>query len=99
MTYGSTILDMLERLPALEDDALKNLHANAQRLGQSGTTKQKTSAAALLPAIVAELDARKAAKKPVKAAAAPKAAKKPAAKRPSRAKVKKEAEQPATEEA
>ena len=55
-------MTMVEKLPGLADDALKNLHANAVRLGDAGTAQQRASASALLPAIEAELTARKAAK-------------------------------------
>jgi hypothetical protein len=53
---------MIEKLPGLPDAELKNLLANAQRLEQEGTAQQKASASSLLPAINAELSARKAAK-------------------------------------
>lgn len=55
-------MTMVEKLPGMADDALKNLHANAVRLGDAGTAQQRASATALLPAIEAELTARKAAK-------------------------------------
>ncbi len=55
-------MNIVEKLPAMADDALKNLHANAVRLGEAGTAQQRASATALLPAIEAELSARKAAK-------------------------------------
>ncbi len=55
-------MTMVEKLPGMADDALKNLHANAVRLEEAGTAQQRASATALLPAIEAELTARKAAK-------------------------------------
>lgn len=55
-------MDLVAKLPALEDTALAVLHQNAQRLEQSGTKTQKSAAAALLPAIESELATRKAAK-------------------------------------
>jgi len=55
-------MTMVEKLPGMADDALKNLHSNAVRLGDAGTAQQRASATALLPAIEAELTARKAAK-------------------------------------
>lgn len=55
-------MTMIEKLPGLDDSALKNLRANAERLGQSGSAAQRASAASLLPAIDAELATRKAAK-------------------------------------
>lgn len=54
--------DMLGRLPTLGDDQLTNLRANAERLGSNGTKAQQKSATELLPAIDAEIAARKAAK-------------------------------------
>ena len=56
-------MSLLEKLPGRADDALGNLHANAVRLGQEGSPAQRSSAAALLPAIEAELASRKAAKR------------------------------------
>ena len=55
-------MNVLEKLPALTDEALGNLHANAERLEQAGSPTQRASAAGLLPAIKAELEGRKAAK-------------------------------------
>ena len=55
-------MSMLEKLPEMPDDALKTLHANAVRLGEGGSPQQRASANALLPAIEAELSARKTAK-------------------------------------
>jgi hypothetical protein len=80
-------MDMLERIPTIADDALGNLHANALRLERTGTHAQRASAAALLPAIEAELAARKAAKAERQAEArraAPARSAKPPAKRASR---------------
>ena len=54
-------MDMTTKLPSMADDALGNLHANAKRLGSEGTAAQRASATALLPAIEAELSARRAA--------------------------------------
>jgi hypothetical protein len=56
-------MDMTARLPSMDDSALAVLHANAERLGQTGTSAQKSAAAALLPAIEAELAARREAKR------------------------------------
>lgn len=55
-------MDLVAKLPAMEDTALAVLHQNAQRLEQSGTKTQKSAAAALLPAIESELATRRAAK-------------------------------------
>lgn len=54
-------MDMTAKLPSMADDALGNLHANAKRLGAEGTAAQRASATALLPAIEAELTARRVA--------------------------------------
>jgi hypothetical protein len=56
-------MDLTARLPSMEDSALAVLHENAERLEQTGTSAQKTAAAALLPAIEAELAARREAKR------------------------------------
>jgi hypothetical protein len=56
------MMSMVEKLPEMADEALRNLHANALRLGGAGTAQQRASATALLPAIEAELSARKVAK-------------------------------------
>jgi hypothetical protein len=55
-------MDLSEKLPAMEDAALAVLHENAERLEQSGTKAQQSAAAALLPAIEAELANRRKAK-------------------------------------
>jgi hypothetical protein len=55
-------MDMIARLPALEDAALTVLHQNAERLEHTGSAAQKTAASALIPAIEAELAARRTAK-------------------------------------
>ena len=81
------IVDLADRVPAMTDDALKNLHANAVRLAQGGNERQRASAAALMPLIESELATRLAnapVKKPraapkKKLAAAAAAAAKPAA--------------------
>jgi hypothetical protein len=68
------------KLPAMEDSALSVLHENAERLERTGTKAQQAAAAALMPAIEAELAARRAAKlSHAKEAAAAKRAAKPAA--------------------
>lgn len=51
--------DLQSRLPAMDDKALGNLSANARRLESSGSIAQRDAAAALLPAIDAELSARR----------------------------------------
>lgn len=81
-TEGETDMTLIDKLPAMADDALGVLGANAERLAQSGTAKQRKEAAAVLPAIQAELTTRRerkeaeaprrktAARKPAKAKAA-----------------------------
>lgn len=56
-------MDLTARLPSMEDTALAVLHENAARLEQTGTSAQKSAAAALLPAIEAELATRREAKR------------------------------------
>jgi hypothetical protein len=56
-------MTLLEKLPGMADDALANLHANALRLGEAGSKAQRSAAAELLPALEAELSARKTAKR------------------------------------
>jgi hypothetical protein len=55
-------MDLLAKLPEMSDDALANLRSNAKRLQQSGTPAQRSDAAALLPAVEAEIGARRLAK-------------------------------------
>ena len=55
-------MDLLAKLPEMSDDALANLRTNARRLQQSGTPAQRSDAAALLPAVEAEIGARRLAK-------------------------------------
>lgn len=55
-------MDIREKLPAMPDEALRNLGTNAERLGRTGSSAQRTAAAALLPAIAAELAGRRDAK-------------------------------------
>jgi len=71
-------MSLIDKIPLLDDAALKNLLDNARRLGTSGSGKQQADAAELLPALEAAVAARKAVKL---GAAAEKrlAAKKPAA--------------------
>ena len=71
-----------ERVPLMNDDDLKILRANAERLVAHGTGTQMTAAAELLPVIDDER-ARRAALPPVKAA-------------PRKAPVRKKKEAPAT---
>lgn len=55
-------MDLVAKLPAMEDAALAVLHDNARRLEQSGTKAQRNAATALLPALETELENRRAAK-------------------------------------
>ena len=55
-------MDLLTKLPVMSDDALANLRTNARRLQHSGTPTQQSDAAALLPAVEAEIGARRLAK-------------------------------------
>jgi hypothetical protein len=68
------------KLLEMEDAALAVLHENAERLERSGTKSQQAAAAALMPAIQAELATRRAAKlAQARETAAAKRASKPAA--------------------
>lgn len=55
-------MDMVAKLPSLEDAELAALHENAERLEQTGTKAQQSAAAALKPEIEAEMAARREAK-------------------------------------
>jgi len=59
-------MDLIPKLPEMSDDALVTLRTNARRLQQKGTAAQRSDAAALLPAVEAEIGARRLAR--VKAA-------------------------------
>lgn len=76
-------MDLVDKLPSMEDAALAVLHENAERLERTGTPAQKSTAAAVMPAIEAELEARRIAKL---AAAKEAATKRAAAKRGAKAK-------------
>ena len=56
-------MPLREKLPGMPDDALGNLHANAVRLGGAGSAAQRASATELLPAVEAEMAARKVARR------------------------------------
>jgi hypothetical protein len=51
-----------QRIPDLSDKELENLHANAVRLGQSGTPAQRQHAEELLPLLGAALEERRRAR-------------------------------------
>lgn len=55
-------MSLLERIPALSDEEVVNLLANAQRLSEQGDDKQKAAAAELLPALEVEVAARREAR-------------------------------------
>ena len=65
-------MDLIPKLPEMSDDALTNLRTNARRLQQSGTAAQQTDAAALLPALEAEMGARRLARVKATRTAVPK---------------------------
>ena len=74
--------DLRSRVPAMADDALSTLLANARRLIDSGSNAQRLAATDLIPVIEseqAERKAKKLASQPARKTAAPKArkAKKP----------------------
>jgi hypothetical protein len=75
-------MDLLTKLPEMSDDALANLRTNAKRLQNSGTPAQRTEAATLLPAVEAEIGARRLAK--VKATRSAPRKDRPPASRPTR---------------
>lgn len=53
-------MEMAQRIPDLSDAELETLHANAVRLAQSGTLKQKQQAESLLPLLDTALEQRRA---------------------------------------
>ncbi|HEY3912591.1 MAG TPA: hypothetical protein VGM07_22280 [Stellaceae bacterium] len=55
-------MDLMTKLPEMSDDALTNLRTNAKRLQHSGTPNQQSEATVLLPAVEAELGARRLAR-------------------------------------
>lgn len=72
-------MEMDQRIPDLSDKELEALQANALRLMESGTQKQRQQAEELLPLIGAQLEERRVAKAETQAekrAAAKKAPKK-----------------------
>jgi hypothetical protein len=77
-------MSLIEKLPGMTDDDVGNLLANARRLAETGSDKQRTAAAEILPALEAAAEGRHAARleaaasrKPVRVAKpkVPKAAK------------------------
>ena len=51
-------MDILTKIPAMPDEALRNLCANAERLALTGSRLQRSQAADLIPALKAELQVR-----------------------------------------
>jgi hypothetical protein len=62
VTEGKKALQILAKLPQLDDAALAVLQGNAERLLRVGTKTQQANATAVLPAIEAERAARREAK-------------------------------------
>jgi hypothetical protein len=65
-------MDLITKLPEMSDDALTNLRTNAKRLEQTGTPTQRSDAATLLPAVEAEIGARRLARVKATRTAVPK---------------------------
>lgn len=55
-------MEIGQRIPDLSDKELENLQANALRLAQAGTIKQKEQAESLLPMLASAMEERRAAK-------------------------------------
>jgi len=55
-------MEILAKLPSMDDASLSVLHGNAERLQRSGSKAQQASATAALPAIEAEIETRREAK-------------------------------------
>ena len=70
-----------QRIPDLSDKELESLHANALRLLDSGTDKQRQQAESLLPLIGEQMEKRQAARVEAQAAAKVESARKRAATR------------------
>ena len=70
-------MSLIDKIPLLDDAALKNLLDNARRLETSGSTKQQADATDLLPALEAAVAARRTIK--LEAAAEKRSANKKAA--------------------
>ena len=55
-------MEIEERIPDLSDKELENLHANAVRLAESGTDRQRAQAERLLPLLSAAVEERRVAR-------------------------------------
>lgn len=73
------MIDLIDRLPGMADTDLTTLASNAERLALNGTPKQRTAADAALPAIRAEVAARKEKLASLPSTRAPRRSKKVAA--------------------
>jgi len=62
LALESLCMSLIDKIPLLDDAALKNLLDNAKRLGASGSPKQQADAAELLPALEAAVAERRATK-------------------------------------
>lgn len=56
-------MTLIERLPEMSDEGVRNLLDNARRLEQSGTDKQRAASAEILPAVEAEAVRRQETRK------------------------------------
>lgn len=54
---------MVDQIAAMSDEQVVSLRDNAERLASSGTPKQMSAAADLLPAVLTEVSRRKDARK------------------------------------
>ena len=51
-------MSLIEKIPEMSDEDVVNLLANARRLGESGSPKQRSDAAEILPALEEAAQAR-----------------------------------------
>ncbi len=58
-------MNLIEKIPEMTDDGVKNLLANARRLSESGTDAQRAASAELLPVLEAEAAKRQDERKAV----------------------------------
>jgi len=62
-------MEIDQRIPDLSDKELESLHANAVRLSQSGTDRQRRQAESLLPLLAEQMETRRASRAKTQAAA------------------------------
>jgi hypothetical protein len=55
-------MNLLEKIPEMDDESLRNLLSNARRLSESGVDTQKAAATEILPALEEAVAARRAVK-------------------------------------